>query len=90
MLGPMLLTWVLLGTVSTMQCHGTACRPTRTSTHVAGPHRLTAFHSRAACDQYRQKMTELHQAVVVPSPHRPDVTVRKQMTFTCQESEEPL
>src|SRR5262245_53483758 len=37
----LLLTWVLLGTVSTVQCTGTACQPTRSSQAVAGPHRLT-------------------------------------------------
>ena len=90
LLGPMRLTWVLVGTVSTVQCKGTDCHPTRTTQAVAGPHTLSAFHSLAACEVYRKTMTQLHQSVTVPAPTRPDVTVRKVMTFTCQESEAPL
>jgi hypothetical protein len=89
MLAPLLVTWILMGTVSTVQCTGTDCRPTRTSARVAGPHRLAVFHSRAACELSRQTMQQTHQHAV-PSTARPDVTVRKEMTFTCQESEEPL
>jgi hypothetical protein len=90
MRGILLLTWVLMGTVSTLQCHGTACQPTRTSQVVAGPHRMAVFQSLASCEVYRQAMQQTHQPVVVPSQSHPDVTVRKAMTFTCQEREDPL
>jgi hypothetical protein len=89
MLGRILLTWVLIGTVSTVQCQGTDCHPTRTSHVVAGPHRMAVFPSLAACEIYRQTLQQRHQTVV-QSQVQPDVTVRKEMTFTCQESEEPL
>jgi hypothetical protein len=89
MLGPILLTWILLGTVTTVQCTGTDCHPTRTSQAVAGPHRLTAFHSRTECELYRQKMQQM-ALPVVHSQTRPDITVRKQMTYTCQEGGEGL
>jgi hypothetical protein len=89
MLGPILLTWILLGTVSTVQCKGTDCRPTRTSATVAGPHTMAVFHSPTACEAYRLKMEQLHQTVV-HAQTRPDVTVRKQMTYTCQEGGEGL
>jgi hypothetical protein len=89
LLGPILLTWILVGTVSTVQCTGTVCQPTRTSPAVAGPHKMAVFHSLAACERYRKTMQQTHQTAV-QSHTRPDVTVRKEYTFTCQESEEPL
>ena len=89
LLGPMLLTWILVGTVSTVQCTGTVCQPTRTSQAVAGPHKMAVFHTAAACERYRSTMQQLHQQAV-PSPAQPAVTVRKEYTFTCQESAEPL
>ena len=89
LLGPMLLTWVLIGTVSTVQCKGTVCQPTRTSQAVAGPHKMAILHSPTACELYRQTMQQLHQQAV-PSPTQPAVSVRKEFTYTCQESEEAL
>jgi hypothetical protein len=59
LLGPMLLTWILVGTVSTVQCKGTVCQPTRTSQAVAGPHKMAVFHSLAACERYRSTMQQL-------------------------------
>ena len=90
MFGPILLTWILMGTVSTRLCHGTDCHPTRSSHMVAGPHKMAVFQSPAACEVYRQHMAQTHQTIVVPSQAQPDVTVRKEMTFFCQESEGPL
>jgi hypothetical protein len=89
LLAPILLTWILVGTVSTVQCKGTICQPTRTSQVVAGPHTMAVFHSLAACELYRSTMQQMHQQAV-PSATQPAVTVRKEMTFTCQGSEEPL
>ena len=89
LLGPILLTWILVGTVSTVQCKGTVCQPTRTSQAVAGPHKMAVFHSPTACERYRQTMQQLHQQAV-PSSTQPAVTVRKEYMFTCQESEEAL
>jgi hypothetical protein len=89
MLGPILLTWILVGTVSTVQCTGTECRPTRTSATVAGPHTMAVFHSPTACELYRKTMQQMHQQAV-PSPTQPAVTVRKVFTYTCQEQGEGL
>jgi len=89
LLGPMLLTWILVGTVSTVQCKGTVCQPTRTSQAVAGPHKMAVFHSLAACELYRSTMQQLHQQAV-PSSTQPTVSVLKPLTYTCHESEEPL
>jgi len=50
---------------------------------------MAVFPSLAACEIYRQTLQQRHQTVV-QSQVQPDVTVRKEMTFTCQESEEPL
>jgi hypothetical protein len=47
------------------------------------------LHSLAACELYRSTMQQMHQQAV-PSATQPAVTVRKEMTFTCQGSEEPL
>ena len=89
MLGPILLTWILFGTVTTVRCQGTVCQPTRTSAAVAGPHKMAVFHSLTACELYRQTMQQMHQQAV-PSPTQPAVTVRKEFTYTCEESEEAL
>ena len=90
MLHTLLLTWILMGTVRTRLCHGTDCHPTRSSALVAGPHRMSIFPSPAQCEVYRQHMQQTHPPVVVPSQGDPTVTVRKEMTFFCQESEGPL
>ena len=87
--GPILLTWILVGTVTTVRCHGTVCQPTRTSATVAGPHKMAVFQTPAACEAYRQKMQQM-DLPVVHSQTRPDVTVRKAFTYTCEESEEAL
>ena len=87
LLGPMLLTWVLIGTVSTVQCKGTVCQPTRTSQAVAGPHTMAIFPSPTACELYRQTLQQ-QEPLVVHSQTRPDVTIRKQITYTCQEGGE--
>ena len=89
LLAPILLTWILVGTVSTVQCTGTICQPTRTSQAVAGPHKMAVFHTAAACELYRSTMQQMHQQAV-SSPTQPAVTVRKEFTYSCQESEEPL
>jgi hypothetical protein len=89
MVAPLLLAWVLMGTVTTMQCRGTDCQPTRTSQAVAGPHRMAVFPSLAACELYRKTM-EQQYVPTVHSTTRPDVTVKKQITYTCQEREEAL
>ena len=90
LLGPILLTWILVGTVT----HRAAAKARSVSPRapvqaVAGPHKMAVFHSPAACELYRQTMQQLHQQAV-PSPTQPAVTVRKEFTFTCQESEEAL
>ena len=89
MLGPLLLTWILFGTVTTVQCKGEDCHPTRTSQAAQGPHRMAVFHSPADCELYRQKLQHMHQSVV-HARTQPDVTVRKVFTFTCHEQGEGL
>jgi hypothetical protein len=76
MLFPLLLTWIFVSTVSTVQCTGTVCHPTRTSAAVAGPHRMAIFSSPAACELYRQTLQQ-QEPLVVHSQTRPDVTIRK-------------
>jgi hypothetical protein len=85
----MLLTWILMGTVSTVQCKGTDCHPTRTSAAGTGPHRRAVFPSPAACALSRKTMQQTHQQAV-HSTTQPAVTVRKEFTYTCQENEEAL
>jgi hypothetical protein len=87
MLGSILLTWVLMGTVTTLQCKGDTCQPTPASLRLGGPHTLSTFHSREECASYKQFFEQKHPPVVVPSQTRPEVTVRKVMTFTCEERE---
>ena len=89
LLGPLLLTWGLMGTVSPVQCTGTVCHPTRTSQAVAGPHTMAVLHALAACERSRSTLQQLHQQAV-PSATQPAVTVRKAFTYTCHEREEPL
>jgi hypothetical protein len=87
--GPLFLTWVLMGTVSTVQCQGTLCHPARTSAVVAGPHRMAVFPDQATCELYRSTMAQQYPVVVQPRT-RPDVTIRKEITFTCTAREDPL
>jgi len=50
---------------------------------------MAVFHTPAACEAYRQTMQQM-DLPVVHSQTRPDVTVRKAFTYTCEESEEAL
>ena len=50
---------------------------------------MAVFQTPAACEAYRQKMQQM-DLPVVHSQTRPDVTVRKAFTYTCEESEEAL
>ena len=84
MVGPILLAWVLMGTITTVQCRGLDCRPTRTNAVVAGPHRMAVFPTPQACELYRQNMSQMHQEVAA-SATNPAVTVRKAYVYTCQE-----
>ena len=87
MLSPILLAWVLMATVSTVQCTGTDCKPTLSSQLGAGPHKLAVFATLQACATYRQHMQATRpQAVQVPP--QPEMTIRQDYVFTCQASEE--
>ena len=88
MRGALLLTWILFGTVTTVQCQGTVCVPTRGSTAVAGLHRLAVFPDPQQCHAYRVMFTQQPQPVVHSQAH-PPITIRKQITYTCQRGEEP-
>jgi len=50
---------------------------------------MAVFHAPTACELYRQTLQQ-QEPLVVHSQTRPDVTVRKQITYSCQESEEAL
>ena len=80
---------ICLRTVTTVRCQGTVCQPTRTSAAVAGPHKMAVFHSPTAGELYRQTLQQ-QEPLVVHSQTRPDVTIRKQITYTCQEGGEGL
>jgi hypothetical protein len=78
-----LYTWVLFATMTTLQCTGSACRPTRTSQALPGPYRLSVFPTLEACTAMGVTL-EQQMTLQVASPTRPDVTVRKVFTFTCE------
>jgi len=80
--GRLLLTWILMATITTVQCQGITCHPTRTSAVAAGPHRLTIFPTPEACESVRLKLEQMHTPVVRTLPHS-TVSVRKEYTFTC-------
>lgn len=50
---------------------------------------MAVFQDLATCQLYKKTMEQQYPVVVQPR-HRPDITIRKDMTFTCTESEEPL
>jgi hypothetical protein len=50
---------------------------------------MAIFSSPAACEIYRQTLQQ-QEPLVVHSQTRPDVTIRKQITYTCQEGGEGL
>jgi hypothetical protein len=78
-----LWTWALFATMTTLHCTGDVCRPTRTSQALPGPHRLSVFPTLEACTAMGRTL-EQQMAVTVASRTRPDVTVRKVFTYTCQ------
>jgi hypothetical protein len=77
----LLLTWILLASMQTLRCQGATCQAVPHAT--VAPHRLSTFPSRLACEDYRLHL-EQQTPPVVHSQGRPDVTIRKQMTFTCK------
>jgi hypothetical protein len=73
-----LLTWVLMGTVTTYRCHGEDCRLVR----QLPARQLTTFATPEACDVYRRALAQQHLPEV-RSATRPEVRVTKQITYTC-------
>lgn len=84
----LLLTWILYGTVTTVQCTGTACRPAPGSPPRIGPHRLAVFATAEECALYRTAMGQRALPVVHPAA-RTDITIRKQITYTCAPGRQP-
>ena len=76
----LLLTWILLASMQTLRCQGATCQAVPHAT--VAPRRLSTFPSRLVCEDYRLHL-EQQTPPVVHSQGRPDVTIRKQMTFTC-------
>ena len=79
-----LLTWLLLVSMQTLRCTGDVCAPVPQHSVLQRP--LTRFDSRLVCEDYRQAL-EQQTPPVVHSQGRPDVTIRKHMTFTCRGGE---
>jgi len=89
----LLFTWILLASMQTLRCQslprarpgGETCQAVPQAT--VAPHRLTTFPSRLVCEDYRLHL-EQQTPPVVHSQARPDVTIRKQITYTCKEGVE--
>ena len=77
----MLFTWILVASMQTLRCYNETCQvvPQR----LVPPKQLTRFESRQVCEDYR-RVLEQQTPLVVHSQGRPDVTIRKEMTFTCR------
>jgi hypothetical protein len=76
-----LFTWILVASMQTLRCTGDICQVVPQS--IVPPRQLTRFDSRQVCEDYRRFL--LSKAPPdVHSQGRPDVTIRKQMTFTCR------
>jgi hypothetical protein len=79
--GAILFAWVVVAAMQTLRCQGATCEVVPHS--LVLPHRLSVFESRLICEDYRHHL-EQQTPPVVRSQTRPDVTIRKQMTYTCQ------
>jgi hypothetical protein len=79
--GALLVTWILLVSMQTLRCTGDVCEIV--PQHSVSQKPLTRFDSRLVCEDYRQAL-EAQTPPVVHSQGRPDVTIRKQMTFACR------
>ena len=77
----LLLTWILLASMQTLRCQGATCQAVPHAT--VAPRRLSTFPSRLVCEDYRLHL-EQQTPPVVHSQARPDVTIRKQITYTCK------
>ena len=77
----LLLTWILLASLQTLRCQGATCQAVPHAT--VAPRRLSTFPSRLVCEDYRLHL-EQQTPPVVHSQARPDVTIRKQITYTCK------
>ena len=75
-----LLTWLLLASMQTLRCQGEMSQAVPHAT--VAPDRLSIFPSRLVCEEYRRHL-EQQTPPVVHSQARPDVTIRKQITYTC-------
>ena len=85
MLGPILLTWVLLGTVTTYRCQGADCRAVR----QIPAQRLSVFPTPDACEGYRAALAH-QQLPEVYSQAPSDVRIKKEIVYTCKEEGEGL
>ena len=82
----LLVTWVLLTTVSPVQCTGTDCRPTRAGTVVT--HTVGTCATPEACEAQRQPRDRHGPPPVVQRAARPDGTRRQPLIAGCQEGGE--
>jgi hypothetical protein len=86
MIGSMLLsTWVLLVSATTTQCQGTDCRLLAGRAAMTQP--AATFPTRAACETFRTQMAPTAPMVVQWDAPRP-LTIRKELTYKCQEHKE--
>ena len=79
--GAILVTWILLVSMQTLRCTGDVCEVVPHT--IVTARRLTQFASRLVCEDYRRTLAQ-RTPPVVHSQGRPEVTIRKQMTFTCR------
>ena len=76
----LLFTWLLLASMQTLRCQGATCQAVLQAT--VPPHRLSIFASRLICEDSRRHL-EQQTPPVVHSQARPEVTIRKQIIYTC-------
>jgi len=80
-----LMTWVLLGTVTTYRCQSPDCLPVR---QIAAQ-RLSVFPTPEACEVYRHVLAQ-QQLPEVHSQAPSDVRIKKEIVYTCKEGGEGL
>jgi hypothetical protein len=79
------LSWTLLATATTFECHNTDCRPSTSSAVVSHP--VMTFRNQNACELQRQQMGQM-PATVVQIPSQSGMTITKHLTYVCVEGKD--
>jgi hypothetical protein len=82
----LIVSWTLLATVTVLECQDSACRPRRVGASRV-EHTVGTFPTKVACEASARTLLTSTPLPTVQSAARPDLTLKKQLTATCVQTD---